>query len=162
VVLGVAAGPTVVVLIGCNVDNTHLPGLPNELPNRQGAPSGPVTGTHTSSGTTSSSTAPITGPALNECDCAAAVLAASPSCLMCQNQTCMTVYTHCAATDCPMAATCVKGCNNSGPCIAGCIDMYPGYQGYMQCLFYNGCAPSCGVTASLSCPRDKRRLPRLL
>src|SRR5690242_14683619 len=38
VVLGVAGAPLVVTSIGCNVDNSRYPGLPNELPNIPGIP----------------------------------------------------------------------------------------------------------------------------
>jgi hypothetical protein len=165
VVLGVASAPTVVAVIGCNVDVPSLPPLPNELPNSPGTPvngtggsstttstsKSTTTGTTTSSGT-SSSDGGGTFTATTECDCVSADLAGNAACVACQNASCLTQYNTCMAGNCGAAIACANGCSNNGTCIAGCLDIYPDYAALMSCLFQD-CTSSCGVAVPISdCP----------
>ena len=158
-VLGVATVPPVVVLIGCSDNISHLPGLPNELPNAPGTPVSP-SGTTSSSGTgagttTSGTTTTIStgGTALTLCDCAAAVLAGSATCLKCEAQNCVSTYDLCQAGDCATATSCANGCADDGGCLATCIDTYPDYAAFLGCLLNNGCNGSCGVSPEIAnCP----------
>ena len=155
-VLGVATGPTVVMLIGCNVDISRLPPLPNELPNNPGTPvsvGGTSTTTTTGSTTSSSTTTMAAGPALSLCDCAIAFYGAAKGtpCQTCENTNCITQYSTCAGADCPQATTCLNVCNkNDGPCIAACIDANPTYKALLECLYLNGCVAVCGLPTPIT------------
>lgn len=161
VVLGLATGPTVVVLFGCNVDiEKSLPGLPNELPNKsgggRGVPSGTgsgssSSGTGSSSSSTSSSSSGSAGAAQSPCDCADAFFNGSSTCVACESSMCNNAYVACMAGDCSPATVCVANCNDQGPCIAQCLTAFPDYAFFVNCLF-TACAPSCGVATPLMCP----------
>jgi hypothetical protein len=157
----VVCGPAVVVLIACNVDNTFLPGLPNDLPNHLGTPeysqgtggTGGASSTGGAGGGTTTSTP--AGPALSECDCADSYTGGATACNTCSNTNCLAQYTTCQAGDCvgtSGATVCVFNCDDDGDCIAGCIAGHPDFQAWMSCLFLNGCADSCGVSPPLDCP----------
>jgi hypothetical protein len=158
VVLGVATFPTVVMLIGCDVDISHLPGLPNELPNMPGVPVGPSSSTSSSSssstsGTTTASTTTATEPAQSLCDCAAGFEVASvgSACQMCESANCQAQYDNWQAEPAGMTTTqCVFTCGSAGPCISTCIDDDPGYALFLNCLFLDGCAQTCGVSSPIS------------
>ncbi len=153
---GVTFGPAVVVLIACNVDNSHLPGLPNELPNHQGIPVLLPTGAGGTGGTstTTTTTTTQTQPAMSVCDCAEAyTLEGTTACTGCQGTMCETAYTTCQAGDCDNAINCLVACTSGdGACIAACIAANPDYENLMSCLFLQGCASSCGVATPLTCP----------
>jgi hypothetical protein len=152
----VASGPAVVVLIACNVDNSHLPGLPNELPNHQGIPVVLPSEAGGGGGGTGGGTTTASGPAMSLCDCAASFTDdGTQACITCSNATCTAEYDACQAGDCGGvngAIACVAAClPTDGACIAACIVANPDYQAFLDCLFA-GCASSCGVATPLTCP----------
>jgi hypothetical protein len=148
VVLAAAGGPAVVVLIGCN-DNSHLPGLQNEVPNTINTV--PVVLPDSGTGTGSSSSGAPAGPAMSLCDCAASITAGATACKSCEQAMCTPQYTACQASTCAQAIQCVFGCNNSGPCIANCIAVNPAYEAFVTCLLQS-CASACGWSTPLPCP----------
>jgi hypothetical protein len=166
VVVGAAVGPAVLASIGCNVDISKLPGLPDELPNIVGVPVPVATdasaGSSSSSGSSSSGNAlpgSATGTAMSVCDTAAAFLysAGGSACQTCENTSCTSEYTNCQTTGCgtstccSAAAQCVFNCS-TGACVADCISTSdPTYRTFVDCLLAN-CPTQCGWSPALTCP----------
>jgi hypothetical protein len=156
VVLAAVGGPAVVLAIGCNVESSQFPGLPNELPNLQGVPVSlpSTTSTGTSSTTSSSSSSGATLAAESLCDCAYSLVSGSSSCQTCMTANCQNQFDACQSDpNCPtMGTTCVFNCAQDGTCIANCITSNASYEALMTCLFTQGCASSCPVATTLTCP----------
>jgi hypothetical protein len=150
--------PAIALLIACN-PTVQFAGLANELDNRVG---GGVSLASTSSGTGGSlgtgggGVTIDAGPAQSLCDCAEAIVQASSTCVTCNTANCTSAFTACEqatpASACSEGESCVFGCDG-GPCIAGCLGMFPSYATYLECL-YSACAPSCGWSPALDCPYD--------
>jgi hypothetical protein len=156
-----ATVPTLVALSACQLPE-HLAGLQNETPNQLGTPGAVAStgGSTTTSGSTASSSGsaggsdagstPEGGPASTVCDSAEAITDAVPACVTCSTANCVGAYTTCMNTPggaCALAVACLAPCTTAS-CIAGCLNMYPAYEAYAQCLF-TLCTSTCGLANSL-------------
>jgi hypothetical protein len=160
-VLGAMCVPAVVMLFGCEVDETRPPGLPNEVPNNRGTPYVQIPSGASSSGSTSGAGGGTVAASI--CDVAAS-LEVNPiqACKDCESAAiadptqCQNVSNACSAdTNClPGVAQCLTGtCAAPGAtatCVEDCISQDQNFVNLMGCLLLV-CGGSCGQPAPVLC-----------